>query len=206
VSSSPIQGLYPDPPDAPRKRHWDGWHRTGDPPAATPRRVGLWVALSIVTAVVLFFGGCTALMAAGSQSPAPTVRDRVSGPGVPPGTPVRDGPFEFVVSGVTKPSPVRGDPLPRGQWVVATVTVRNLGGGAQQFHVNHQKLVDSAGHTYAGDAQAAVAMNKHSMVIEVTPSSTITMKLPFDVPAGTLPATIELHDSVFSGGARVQVN
>jgi hypothetical protein len=44
------------------------------------------------------------------------------------------------------------------------------------------------------------------MVIQLTPSSNITMKLPFDVPTGTQPTTIELHDSVFSGGARVQVN
>jgi hypothetical protein len=34
----------------------------------------------------------------------------------------------------------------------------------------------------------------------------ITMKVPFDVPAGTVPTVIELRDSAFSEGARVRVN
>jgi hypothetical protein len=34
----------------------------------------------------------------------------------------------------------------------------------------------------------------------------IALKVPFDVPTGTVHAAIELHDSVFSNGARVQVN
>jgi hypothetical protein len=49
-------------------------------------------------------------------------------------------------------------------------------------------------------------MNNDSMVIDMKPGFKITLKVPFDVPTGTLPATIELHDSVFSDGARVRVN
>jgi hypothetical protein len=56
------------------------------------------------------------------------------------------------------------------------------------------------------DAIAAVRMNNDSMVIDMRPGLKITMKVPFDVPTGTLPAAIELHDSVFTDGARVQVN
>jgi hypothetical protein len=44
------------------------------------------------------------------------------------------------------------------------------------------------------------------MVINMNPGVNMTMKVPIDVPAGPLPTAIELHDSVFSGGARVQVN
>lgn len=165
----------------------------------------MWIALSIATAMVLFFGGCTALIAAHPQSATTAVPER-GALGVPPGTPVRDGKFEFVLSDVSTPPDVRGDPRPRGQWIIAMVTVRNLDGEPREFHVNHQKLVDSEGHTYAGDSQAAVAINKSSMVIQLTPGADITMKLPFDVPAGTSPTTVELHDSVFSGGARVEVN
>ena len=65
--------------------------------------------------------------------------------------------------------------------------------------------IDSAEHAYAADAAAAVAMNQSSMVIDMNPGGSVTMKVPFDVPAGTLPTVIELHDSAFSEGARVQV-
>jgi hypothetical protein len=49
-------------------------------------------------------------------------------------------------------------------------------------------------------------MNNESMVIDMKPGFKITVEVPFDVPTGTLPAAIELHDSVFTGGARVQLN
>jgi hypothetical protein len=49
-------------------------------------------------------------------------------------------------------------------------------------------------------------MNNHSMVVDMNPGFNITLKVPLDVPAGTMPAAIELHDSVFSDAARVQVN
>ena len=45
-----------------------------------------------------------------------------------------------------------------------------------------------------------------TMVIVMKPGFKITVEVPFDVPTGTLPAAIELHDSVFTGGARVQLN
>jgi hypothetical protein len=84
--------------------------------------------------------------------------------------------------------------------------VRNLDDQSQEFAPNNQLLVDSDGHTYAADAEAAVAMNRTSMVVKVNPGANITVKVPFDVPAGTIPTAIELHDSVFSNGVRVQVN
>jgi hypothetical protein len=78
------------------------------------------------------------------------------GPTASPGTPVRDGELEFVVSDVSTPVNWRGDPRPRGQWIIATMTVRNLDDDPQEFVANNQKLIDSAGHTYAADAMAAV--------------------------------------------------
>jgi len=86
------------------------------------------------------------------------------------------------------------------------MTVRNLDDGSQEFAAPNQKLIDSDGHVYAADAEAAVSMNNSSMVVTVKPGANMTMKLPFDVPTGTLPKALELHDSVFSEGARIQVN
>jgi hypothetical protein len=41
---------------------------------------------------------------------------------------------------------------------------------------------------------------------DMNPGFNLALKVPFDVPTGTVRAAIELHDSVFSNGARVQVN
>jgi hypothetical protein len=163
------------------------------------------MAVSMIAAIALFFGGCTAMIAAGSKSPAPSA-DKFRGPTGVLGAPVHDGYLEFVVSELSSSANWRGDPRPKGEWAIATMTVRNLDDESQEFAANNQKLIDSDRHAYAADAEAAVSMNKSSMVVRVNPGASITMKLPFDVPTGTLPTALELHDSVFSEGARIQVN
>jgi hypothetical protein len=146
------------------------------------------------------------MIAAGSKSHMVSDSNRFSGPTGVRGTPVHDGDFEFVVSDVTTPANWRSDPRPKGEWIIATMTVRNLDDESQEFVANNQKLIDSDGHTYAADAEAAVSMNNSSMVVTMNPGGNMTMKLPFDVPTGTLPTALELHDSVFSEGARIHVN
>jgi hypothetical protein len=156
--------------------------------------------------VAVFYAGYSALVAAGSQSERASPSAGHIGGTATPGTPVVDGDFEFVVSDVSTQASRLGDPRPRGEWVIATVTVRNTDEVLQPFMANEQKLIDSTGRTYRADAVAAVAMNNDSMVIEVKPGFKVTMKVPFDVPAGTLPAAIELHYSALTAGARVQLN
>lgn len=205
MSNTPLPGWYPDPSGAPRQRYWDGRQWTGHAPArpALSRR-GLWIAFSAIMSAALFFGACSAMIASGSR--AHTTAGKQTGPTVSRGVPVRDGNFEFVVSGVSAPPNSRTDPAPRGKWVVVTVAVRNIDDNPQAFIANNQKLVDSAGRVYSADAEAAVAMNHAPMVITMDPGLNITLKVPFDVPAGTAPAAIEVHDSVFSDGARIHVN
>lgn len=201
-----MRGWYPDPSGAPRQRYWDGVQWTGHAPARQGlSRTGRWIALSVAAVIVLFFGGCTAMIMAGSKSNTSTA-DKFRGPTGVRGTPVHDGDFEFVVSDVATPGNWRADPRPKGEWIIATMTVRNLDDESQEFAANNQKLIDSDGHVYAADAEAAVSMNKSSMVVKLDPGSNMTMKVPFDVPTGTLPKALELHDSVFSEGARIQVN
>jgi hypothetical protein len=207
VSITPLPGWYPDPSGAARQRYWDGQQWTGHAPR--PRQLsttGLWLTVGIITVVALFFGGCAAMIAASSQSPKTSNSSSHDRGTATPGTPVVDGDFEFVVSDVSTPANWRGDPRPRGQWIIATVTVRNTDDDPQSFMPDNQKLFDSAGRAYMADAMGAVRMNNDSMVIDMKPGFKITLKVPFDVPAGTLPASIELHDSVFSDGARVRVN
>ena len=206
VASTPVRGWYPDPSGAPRQRYWDGHQWAGHAPARPAlSRTGLWIALSVIAVIALFFGGCTAMVVAGSKSHAPTA-DEFRGPTGVPGSALRDGNLEFVVSEISTPTNWRGDPRPKGQWIIATMTVRNLDDESQEFAANNQKLIDSDGHIYAADAEAAVSMNKSSMVVTMNPGGNITMKVPFDVPTGTLPTALELHNSVFSEGVRIRVN
>ena len=199
-------GCCPDPSGAPRQRYWDGHQWTGHAPARpTLSRTGLWVAVSVIAVIALFFGGCAVMVAAGSKPHTPTA-DKFRGPTGVPGSVLHDGDLEFVVTEVSAPADWRGNPRPKGQWVIATMTVRNLDDESQEFAATNQKLIDSDGHIYAADTAAAVSMNKSSMVVTMNPGGNITMKLPFDVPTGTLPTAVELHNSVFSEGIRIRVN
>jgi hypothetical protein len=204
--STPLRGWYPDPSGAPRQRYWDGQQWTGHaPPRPTLGKNQLWIALGIIAVIALVFAGCSAMIAAGSKTYPTATGDRFRGPIGVPGSRLHDGNFEFVVSNVSTPANWRGDPRPRGEWIIATMTVRNLDDESQDFAANSQKLIDDDGHIYAADAEAAVAMNSSSMVIKMNPGGNISVKVPFDVPTGTQPKAVELHDSVFSGGVRVQV-
>jgi uncharacterized protein DUF4352/uncharacterized protein DUF2510 len=206
VSSTPLlPGLYPDPSGGPRQRYWDGQRWTGHAPwpAPKPTPIGRWIALSVLAVMVLFFGGCATLVAMGTHAQKTRSDSRVV---AAPGEPVLDGNFLFVASEVSTPANGLSAPRPKGQWMIATVTVRNVDDEPHGFLACNQKLVDSQGHTYTADTTAAVAMNNDSMQIDMDPGTKVTLYVPFDVPPGTQPATVELHDSVFSGGARVQVN
>ena len=205
MSSTPLlPGLYPDPSGAPRQRYWDGQRWTGHAPWPAPRShpIWLWIALGIVGVIVLLFGGCATVVAIGSQ----VQKAASTAEAAAPGNPVLDGNFLFVVSDVSTPANGLSAPRPRGQWIIATINVRNIDDEPQGFLACNQKLVDSDGHTYAANTVAAVALNDDSMQIDMKPGSDITLNVPFDVPPGTQVAALELHDSVFSGGARVRVS
>jgi len=78
----------------------------------------------------------------------------------------------------------------------------------QSFSVGNQKLIDSAGRQYGPDMSYAVALNPSFVVTvnDVNPGFAVgTVKVPFGVPVGTQVAAVEVHDSAFSGGARVSV-
>ena len=153
--------------------------------------------------VVLFFGGCAVLIGLGASDSSD---GNASDSGAPIGSKVSDGKFSFTVSDVSPATTRYGDPQPRGQWVIATMTVTNEGNEPQSFFAGNQKLIDTNGREYAADTMAAYAMNRDdAMTIDVNPGFTIGVKVPFDVPPGTDIDRIELHDSAFSDGVSVKV-
>jgi hypothetical protein len=108
------------------------------------------------------------------------------------GQPVRDGKFEFVVTVVYNQ---------RG-YTTVQMSVTNIGNEAQTFFPENQTLIDTAGREYECDTMAVYDFNKDGM-IELNPGLKTVSVVPFKAAPGTAFSAVELHDSAFSGGARV---
>jgi hypothetical protein len=122
---------------------------------------------------------------------------------------VRDGKFAFTVTGL-ETAKTTGDPSnpfmqtsAQGTYVIVSMTVQNIGNEAQSFFAANQKLIDSAGREYSPDSQADMWLNKQIQT-DINPGNSVQAKVAFDVPPGTVPSTIELHDSMFLGRSEGQ--
>ncbi|USH45323.1 hypothetical protein SEA_RUTHIEJR_45 [Mycobacterium phage Ruthiejr] len=128
----------------------------------------------------------------------------------PPGSSVRDGKFEFTVKSVERAKSVSdptGNPLmtvdAQGEFIVVTLTVKNIGDEARSFSGTNQKLLDRTGREYDANSEADMWMNPGTG--DINPGNQIEVRVAFDVPPGTQPAELALHDSMFSGGARLAI-
>lgn len=125
-------------------------------------------------------------------------------------TPVRDGKFEFVVKSVQPGLTQVGDnpylaKKAQGQFVVVTLSVQNIGDRAQGFSPSDQKLTDNQGRSFDSDADAQIALGGSDIPVwdNINPGNTVDVKIVYDMPRDAVPASITLHDSMFSGGATV---
>jgi hypothetical protein len=122
---------------------------------------------------------------------------------------VRDGKFEFQVLGMTRAAQA-GDLSnqfeiidAQGEFIIVTMSVKNIGDEARSFSGTNQKLIDSAGREYSANSGADMWMNKGTG--EINPGNQIQVTAAFDVPPGTVPVELEAHDSMFSGGTKVRL-
>ncbi|QWC15826.1 DUF4352 domain-containing protein [Cellulomonas dongxiuzhuiae] len=126
------------------------------------------------------------------------------------GTPVRDGKFEFTVTAI-EPGVARiGDDLfgkdAQGQFTLADVTVTNIGDEAQYLDGSSQKLVHGQGRKHSADTSAAIYLgDAESFLDQINPGNSVQGTVVFDLPADAAPASLELHDSMLSGGVTVTV-
>ncbi|WP_205876349.1 DUF4352 domain-containing protein [Mycobacterium camsae] len=176
------------------------------------RKVWPWILLGIV---VLFFGGCFAVVGVvgssidsasknnGSSGNSTASGQGATAPGI--GQEVRDGKFAFTVTDVQRGQSA-GTATARGEFIIVTMTVKNTGSEPQSYFTENQTLFDSAGRKYAADSTAGLSMNRDSMVINLNPGFDLAVQVPFDVPVGTQPAAIEVHDSAFSGGSKIRLS
>lgn len=220
-SGQPPQGSYPPAgpgaPGAPGpapKRSWFARHKvlTG---------VGAVVLVAII-ASALGGRGSDEPAAAGTDSGASSASSSAddasssahasesSEPAAAPaiGTPVRDGAFEFTVAGVEPGVEHLGSDAfgvdAQGQFLLVHLTVTNIGDQAQYFDGSSQKLTDIQGRTHSADGSAAIYLDdSHSFLNQINPGNTVEGIVVFDVPKDAVPASIELHDSAWSGGVSV---
>jgi hypothetical protein len=221
----------PPPPPPPVDPYWD----TGTGPIVyladrPPRRrgsgrtvvlvvVGVLAAACASGAVLYLLGTALLHNALASGQPTPSassesaepVVTRTTVPPKKPGlrVPVRDGQFQFVVTGVSCGHESVGESFvtrkAQGQFCIVTLTVRNVGTEDRTFADSFQEALDADGREYRADTAAGVIVNENADVVlnVVKPGHKLTGKIVFDVPDDAELATLKLHDSPFSNGAVV---
>ena len=207
--------------------YWDGhgWAAPQAPVATKNSSNGGKVALVVVGVFVVLFaiGKCGSGDDKTSSSSSSASRTSTSRPfaapaapaqpatptAAPVGSPVRDGKFEFRVLSMTR-APQAGDVSnpymtvdAQGEFIILTMSVANIGDEAQSYFGGNQKLVDITGREYEANSEADMWMN--SGTGDINPGNSIQVKAAFDVPPGTQPSELEVHDSMFSGGAKVRL-
>ena len=127
-------------------------------------------------------------------------------------TPVRDGKFEFVVTDVQSGLESVGDnpyftEQAQGQFVIVTMTVENTSDAPKGFSPSDQKLFDAQGRSFEPSPTAQIALGGSDIAVwdNINPGNKVTVKVVYDMPKGAVPASIELHDSAFSGGEKVSL-
>jgi hypothetical protein len=194
-------------------------------PSSPPRSKGMGggkgclIAIGAAVGLFVLLGACGALLSGGktasttppSASTSPShsspAKKQARANGI--GHEYRDGNFAFTVTKIKKGVRSVGDQYlgqtAQGQFVLVSVTVRNIGDKARMFDSSSQKLTDVQGRDFDADGQATIIMGKESNAFlkDINPGNGVKGILIFDVPKGVKLKSLELHDSMFSGGVTV---
>jgi hypothetical protein len=211
-------GWYPDPSGAPGQRYFDGRQWTENRVPAVPplkkRKSGLQVFFIGFGVVLAGFVGF--LMLLGSTVHDGTNSGNSSGNSVASaGSVVRDGQFAFQVIGFGNVGKVvrhpTGNPYmtatAQGTFIVLTLTVMNVGDQPASYFGQNQKLIDTGGRQFGVSSDADLYINgSNNMMGDINPGNGMQVKVAFDVPVGTVPAKLKLHDSMLSGGVTVALD
>jgi hypothetical protein len=142
-------------------------------------------------------------MASPTGSPTAT-----PGSGNGAGAPHRDGQLEFSVQpprcGVDQLK--RGLLPPRrpdGRYCLVEVSARNIGTESRILLNDRQYMYDSAGGRHGADFWARFFFTNESIWATIDPGETVRGTLVFDIPNGSQPNRLELHDGPLSGGVTI---
>lgn len=180
-------------------------------PAPTKKKgKGKWILLAIVAVIVIII-----IANSGGGDSSSSGSDGSSNGDAPKAAglnqPVRDGKFEFTVTGVDCSKTTLGqDPIStkaQGVFCLASVHVQNIGDEAQTLDATSQVAYDAQGKKYSTDTEAAFYLEDAGQALfnQLNPGASVDGQLVFDVPTGTKLTKLELHDSAFSGGVAVDL-
>ncbi|MDH3013852.1 DUF4352 domain-containing protein [Gordonia alkanivorans] len=128
---------------------------------------------------------------------APTTRKEVGRMN----TPVSDGAAgSFVVTSVETGIPSVGDYLTdtaQGAFTIITVTVTNTSNHSIDFNASEQHVRDASNRVFRvdGSATSLASDGDAGWFNDINPGNSVTVRLVFDMPRGTTPATIALRAS-----------
>lgn len=145
--------------------------------------------------------------AAPAAKPAPKPAEKKV-PGI--GTKVRDGKFEFVVTKVQDGGTQVGSDgfgeKAQGRFMFVRLTITNIGDQPQTMFTDNQTVVDAQGRKFTPNSMAGIHLEDNDVWIsEINPGNSVKGTLVYDMPKGSKPASIQLHDSMFSGGVTVSL-
>ncbi|MCV7196951.1 DUF4352 domain-containing protein [Mycobacterium angelicum] len=141
---------------------------------------------SALVAVAIVVSGCLSWVH--SSAPTASLNDEV-----------RDGNFAFTVTVIDLGVQKIGYQAPQGVFVVVHLMVKNIGKLPRTVYCQNQTLRDQAGRKYDN----ALTVGSREDQININPGSQVHVRCAFDVPVGTLPATLQVRDSPYSKGAIV---
>jgi Domain of unknown function (DUF4352) len=204
--------------------YWDGQGWAAPQATTTTKRAnGGKVALIVVAIVIALFAmgkcGSSDTKSSSSSSSSSRTSSRALAATAPaePATPAaaaagsaaRDGKFEFRVLGMTRAATAGNSSnqfeivKAQGEFIILTLLVRNIGDEPQGYFGDNQKLIDASGREYGASSAADLWMNVDNVTGDINPGNSVQVSAAFDVPPGTAPTELEVHDSMFSGGARI---
>ncbi len=88
----------------------------------------------------------------------------------------------------------------QGEFVLVKMTVKNVGADPQTFFASFNTLSDGTTE-YQADDEAWIYLG--NTLADLSPGDAIDTAVVFDVPVGTDPESVELHDGPFSEGVTV---
>lgn len=180
------------------------------------RRVLIAFAAAVGVVAILASGSSSGDSSSDSGSESSSVDSGSEGPSTDGasagiGDPVRDGKFEFVVNdikcGVKKVGSEFLEEKAQGQFCLVEMSVTNIGDEAQLFDAGSQKGTTNTGATVDADGSASLVVpeNENSFLEEINPGNSIEVVVVYDIAKDQTLETLELYDSIFSGGVTVRV-
>jgi hypothetical protein len=208
---APPPAQFADPKSAKAQAKAEKAYRKASRPFYKKKRFILLAVIALIIIIVIASnsGGGSGSSSSSSDGGGSSSDDSAKAVGL--NESVRDGKFEFTVSGVDCSKTTLGtDPVStqaNGVFCLVSVHVQNIGDQAQTLDSTSQVAYDAQGKKYSTDTEASFYLDNagDALFNQLNPGTSVDGTLIYDVPTGTTLTKLELHDSAFSGGVTVNL-